>query len=162
MIAKIIKGISFSGVLTYILGKREGQAYILHAEGIRNDVSPSEIAQDFTLQASMRPNVRKPVCHTILGFSADDAARLDDATMNRLALEYLQKMGYGNTQYLIVRHLDREHPHMHICINRIDNIPDSNEKYRSTMVCKELTEANMLKWGKGKTAVKRHRLRGND
>jgi hypothetical protein len=75
-------------------------------------------------------------------------------------------MGYGDTQYLIVRHLDREHPHVHICINRIDNngktISDSNEKYHSTKVCKELTEANQLKWGEGKEAVKRNRLRDND
>ncbi len=166
MIAKIIKGTSFSGVLAYILGKQEGKARILHAEGVRQDALPHEIANDFALQASMRPTVKKPVCHTILSFSVEDAERLDDKTMNNLALQYLQKMGYGDTQYLIVRHLDREHPHLHICINRIDNngksISDSNEKYRSTKVCKELTETNQLKWGEGKKAVKRHRLRGND
>lgn len=166
MIAKIIKGTSFSGVLAYILGKQEGKARVLYAEGVRRDVSPHEIANDFALQASMRPNVKKPVCHTILSFSAEDAERLNDQTMNNLALQYLQKMGYGDTQYLIVRHLDREHPHVHICINRIDNngktVSDSNEKYRSTKVCKEITEANQLKWGEGKEAVKRNRLRGND
>ncbi|WP_455082486.1 relaxase/mobilization nuclease domain-containing protein [Porphyromonas endodontalis] len=166
MIAKIIKGTSFSGVLAYLLGKQEGKARVLYAEGVRRDASSHEIANDFALQASMRPNVKKPVCHTILSFSAEDAERLDDKTMNNLALQYLQKMGYGDTQYLIVRHLDREHPHVHICINRIDNngktISDSNEKYRSTKVCKEITEANQLKWGEGKEAVKRDRLRGND
>ena len=166
MIAKIIKGTSFSGVLAYILGKQEGKARVLYAEGVRRDASSHEIANDFALQASMRPNVKKPVCHTILSFSAEDAGRLDDQTMNNLALQYLQKMGYGDTQYLIVRHLDREHPHVHICINRIDNngktVSDSNEKYRSTKVCKEITKANQLKWGEGKEAVKRNRLRGND
>ena len=166
MIAKIIKGTSFSGVLAYILGKQEGKARVLYAEGVRRDVLPHEIANDFALQASMHPNVKKPVCHTILSFSAEDAERLNDQTMNNLALQYLLKMGYGDTQYLIVRHLDREHPHVHICINRIDNrgktISDSNEKYHSTKVCKELTEANQLKWGEGKEAVKRNRLRGND
>ena len=166
MIAKIIKGTSFSGVLAYILGKQEGKARVLYAEGVRRDVLPHEIASDFALQASMRPNVKKPVCHTILSFSAEDAGRLNDQTINNLALQYLDKMGYGDTQYLIVRHLDREHPHVHICINRIDNngktISDSNEKYHSTKVCKELTEANQLKWGEGKEAVKRNRLRGND
>ena len=166
MIAKIIKGTSFSGVLAYILGKQEGKARVLYAEGVRRDALSNEIANDFALQASMRPNVKKPVCHTILSFSAEDAERLDDKTVNNLALRYLQEMGYADTQYLIVRHLDREHPHVHICINRIDNngktISDSNEKYRSTKVCKELTEANLLKWGEGKKAVKRHRLRGND
>ena len=166
MIAKIIKGASFSGMIAYMLGKREGMARILDGEGVRVDATSNEIAVDFNLQASMRPNIKKPVCHAILSFSAEDAERLDDPTMNKLALQYLQTMGYGDTQYLIVRHLDREHPHVHICINRIDNngrtISDSNEKYRSTKVCKEITEANQLKWGEGKEAVKRHRLRGKD
>lgn len=166
MIAKIIKGTSFSGMIAYMLGKREGMARILDGEGVRVDATSNEIAVDFNLQASMRPNIKKPVCHIILSFSAEDAERLDDPTMNKLALQYLQTMGYGDTQYLIVRHLDREHPHVHICINRIDNngrtISDSNEKYRSTKVCKEITEANLLKWGEGKEAVKRHRLRGKD
>jgi len=166
MIAKIIKGTSFSGMIAYMLGKREGMARILDGEGVRVDATSNEIAVDFNLQSSMRPNIKKPVCHTILSFSAEDAERLDDPTMNKLALQYLQIMGYGDTQYLIVRHLDREHPHVHICINRIDNngrtISDSNEKYRSTKVCKEITEANQLKWGEGKEAVKRHRLRGKD
>ncbi len=114
----------------------------------------------------MRPNVKKPVCHTILSFSAEDTERLSDKVMTDLAKEYLHRMGYADTQYLIVRHLDREHPHLHICINRVNNegktISDSNEKYRSTKICKELTEANLLKWGEGKEAVKRNRLRGND
>lgn len=166
MIAKIIKGTSFSGVLAYILGKQEGKVRILCAEGVRANAQTSDIAKDFALQASMRPNVKKPVCHTILSFSAEDTERLSDKIMTDLAKEYLQRMGYADTQYLIVRHLDREHPHLHICINRVNNegktISDSNEKYRSTKVCKELTEANLLKWGKGKEAVKRNRLRGND
>lgn len=110
MIVKIIKGTSFSRVLAYILGKQEGKVRILYAEGVRRDVSLHDIANDFALQASMRPNVKKPVCHIILSFSAEDAERLHDKTMNNLALQYLQKMGYGDTQYLIVRHLDREHP----------------------------------------------------
>jgi mobilization protein len=153
-------------VLAYILGKPEGKARVLYAEGVRRNVSPNEIANDFALQASMRPNVKKPICHTILSFSTEDTKRLNNLTMNNLALQYLQKMGYEDTQYLIVRYLDGEHPHVHICINRIDNnkktISNSNEKHRSTKVCKELTEANQLKWGEGKETVKRNRLRGND
>lgn len=61
---------------------------------------------------------------------------------------------------------DRTHPHLHICINRIGNdgktISDRNEKYRSTKVCRELTERYGLTIGKGKKAVNRHRLRGED
>ena len=114
----------------------------------------------------MRPNVQKPVCHTILSFSASDAERLTDDVMVKIANEYLEKMGYGNTQSLIVRHSDRQHPHLHICINRIGNdgktISDRNEKYRSTKICRELTERYGLTIGEGKQEVNRLRLRGED
>ena len=165
MIAKIIKGTNFSGVVNYMLSKREGQVKVLQANGVRSSL-PNDIAHDFNLQASMRPNVQKPVCHTILSFSAHDSERLTDATMVKIANEYLHKMGYGDTQSLIVRHSDRQHPHLHICINRIGNdgktISDRNEKYRSTKICRELTERYGLTLGEGKKAVNRHRLRGED
>ena len=165
MIAKIIKGTNFSGVVNYMLSKREGKVKVLQAIGVHCSL-PNDIAHDFNLQASMRPNVHKPVCHTILSFSAHDSERLTEATMVKIANEYLHEMGYGDTQSLIVRHSDRQHPHLHICINRIGNdgktISDCNEKYRSTKICRELTERYGLTLGEGKKAVNRHRLRGED
>ena len=165
MIAKIIKGTNFSGVVSYMLSKREGKVKVLQANGVRSSF-PNDIAHDFNLQASMRPSVQKPVCHTILSFSAYDSERLTDATMVKIANEYLHEMGYGDTQSLIVRHSDRQHPHLHICINRIGNdgktISDRNEKYRSTKICRDLTERYGLTFGEGKKAVNRHRLRGED
>ena len=165
MIAKIIKGTNFSGVVSYMLSKREDKVKVLQANGVRSSF-PYDIAYDFNLQASMRPSVQKPVCHTILSFSTHDSERLTDATMAKIANEYLHKMGYGDTQSLIVRHSDRQHPHLHICINRIGNngktISDHNEKYRSTKICRELTERYGLTIGEGKQEVNRSRLRGED
>jgi len=165
MIAKIIKGTNFSGVVSYMLSKQEGKAKVLASNNI-GFIDQNLCADEFTLQASMRPNVQKPVCHTILSFSANDADQLTDDVMIMIANEYLEKMGYADTQSLIVRHSDREHPHLHICINRIGNdgkiISECNEKYRSTKICREVTERYGLTIGEGKKAVNRHRLRGED
>ena len=165
MIAKIIKGADFGGVINYMLSKQEGKAMVLASNNI-GFTDQNLCVHEFVLQASMRPNMQKPVCHTILSFSANDADQLTDDVMIKIANEYLEKMGYGDTQSLIVRHSDRQHPHLHICINRIGNdgktISDRNEKYRSTKICRELTERYGLTLGKGKKAVNRHRLRGED
>lgn len=165
MIAKIIKGADFGGVINYMLSKQEGKAMVLASKNI-GFTDQNLCVHEFVLQASMRPNVQKPVCHTILSFSANDADQLTDDVMIKIANEYLEKMGYGDTQSLIVRHSDRQHPHLHICINRIGNdgktISDRNEKYRSTKICRELTERYGLTLGEGKKAVNRHRLRGED
>ena len=165
MIAKIIKGADFGGVINYMLSKQEGKAMVLASNNI-GFTDQNLCVHEFTLQASMRPNVQKPVCHTILSFSANDADQLTDDVMVKIANEYLERMGYGNTQSLIIRHSDRLHPHLHICINRIGNdgktISDRNEKYRSTRICRELTKRYGLTLGEGKKAVNRHRLRGED
>ena len=165
MIAKIIQGTDFNGVIIYMLKKLDDKAKVLAATGVRIALA-NNIAHDFNLQASMRPNVQKAVCHTILSFSANDAERLTDAMMVKIANEYLEKMGYADTQSLIVRHSDRQHPHLHICINRIGNdgktITDRNEKYRSTKICRELTERYGLTIGEGKQKVNRPRLRRED
>ena len=53
-------------------------------------------------------------------------------------------MRIRNTQYIIARHHDTEHPHCHIVFNRIDNdgnlISDSNERIRNAKVCRALTK----------------------
>ncbi|KAA6325537.1 hypothetical protein EZS27_025264 [termite gut metagenome] len=69
----------------------------------------------------MNPKIAKPVAHISLDFSMQDKKRLTDKAMVGIALEYMQKMGYENTQYIIVRHHDTDHPHIHLVINRIDN-----------------------------------------
>ena len=75
-------------------------------------------------------------------------------------------MGYTNTQVLIVRHTDREHPHIHLVLNRINcdgkTISDKNERLRSTKICKELTLKHALYMANGKENVKRDRLREPD
>lgn len=164
MTAKIIKGTNFSGAIGYMLSKKE-KAEILKAEGIRTE--PKELtAKCFELQASMHPSVKKPVWHISLNFPIQDKNKLTNEKMVEIAEAYLQKMNIRNTQYLIVRHHDREHPHIHICINRIDNdgklISDKNEKFRSTKICRELTEKHGLFFATGKENVNRERLIGYD
>ena len=164
MTAKIVKGTNFSGAIGYMLSKKE-KAEILKSEGVR--IEPKELtAKSFELQASMKPNVKKPVWHISLNFSQHDTDKLTNEKMVEIAQEYLQKMNIRNTQYLIVRHHDRLHPHIHLCINRIDNdgklISDKNEKFRSTAVCKELTQKNGLYFATGKENVCRERLIGYD
>ena len=56
MIAKIIKGTNFSGVVSYMLSKREDKVKVLQANGVRSSL-PNDIAHDFNLQASMHPSV---------------------------------------------------------------------------------------------------------
>ena len=118
MIGKIRKGSGFKGCVNYVLGKE--QAALLHAEGILAE-SNRDIIRSFILQAGMNPDLKKPVGHIALSYSPVDAPKLTDGKMIQLAQEYMREMKITDTQYIIVRHQDREHPHVHIVFNRIDN-----------------------------------------
>lgn len=164
MIAKIVKGSSFSGVVNYILDK-EKDAEILVSDGLFSE-NKDTIVMSFEAQSGMNPRVTKPVGHIALAFSREDEHRFTDRTMAGIALEYLERMGIKDTQVLVVRHFDKEHPHVHIAFNRIANdgrtISDRNERIRSTRICKELTRKYGLYVSEGKEKVKLHRLKEPD
>lgn len=162
MMAKIVQGRGFKGVLNYVLDKHKAE--VLWAVGLRLS-DRNSVVQSFITQSSLNP-IAKPVAHISLDFSAQDREKLTNQKMVEIADEYLQKMGYGNTQVLMVRHNDTDHPHLHMVLNRIDNdgkrISDKNERIRSTKVCKELTVKYGLYFAKGKENVKEYRLREPD
>lgn len=164
MIAKIVKGSSFKGVVNYILDK-EKDAKILVCYGLFAE-DKDTIAMSFEAQSKMNPKVTKPVGHISLAFHKEDEHRLTDRAMAGIALEYLKEMGITDTQVLIVRHFDKEHPHVHIAFNRIANngrtISDRNEWIRSARICKELTKKYNLYFASGKERVKQHRLKEPD
>ena len=164
MIAKISKGGSFGGAVDYVLDKGK-DAELLAGLGVRMKDRDS-IVRSFRMQAALNPHLSKPVGHIVLAFSAQDAARLDNRRMVGIAAEYLSGMGIRNTQFIIARHRDREHPHLHILFNRVDNdgrtVSDRNDRYRSERLCKELTVRHGLYFASGKENVKEHRLREPD
>jgi hypothetical protein len=164
MVAKIVKGKGFKGVVNYVLDKTK-QTELLAAEGVRYK-SRESIIRSLVAQASLNPKVSESVGHISLDFSAQDKAKLTNAKMKQIAREYMDKMGIVNTQYIIGRHHDKEHPHIHIVFNRIDNdgktITDKNDRYRSEKICKELTEKHGLYFAQGKENVKVHRLKEPD
>ena len=164
MIAKIMKSSDFKGVVYYIFNDEKG-TQIIDADGLfleNNDT----IAQGFIGQAQMNPRVTKAVGHIALSFSKEDAPRLDNAVMAQIAREYMERMSIKDTQYIIGRHFDKEHPHVHIAFNRIDNngktISDRNDRFRSERICKELTKKYGLHFAGGKEQVKLDRLREPD
>ena len=164
MMAKIVKGTTFGGVVKYILDPAK-QTNLLDSDGVRLK-SLDSIVQSFEAQRELNPRVSKPVGHISLDFSAQDRAKLTDEVMTQIAHDYMNRMGIVSTQYIIGRHHDKEHPHLHIAFNRVDNngrtISDQNDRFRSEKICKELTAKYKLYFASGKEQVKQHRLKEPD
>lgn len=164
MIGKITKGSEFAGCVAYVL--REDKARLLASEGVSG--TPEEMAEQFELQTLLNDKVKNTVGHISLSFSPEDGDRLrsDDRLMVKIAYEYMEQMGIRETQFIIARHTDRNHPHCHIVFNRVDNngktISDKNDRYRNEKVCKALTEKYGLYMADGKEHVNTERLRPHD
>ena len=164
MMAKIVYGSNFKGVVDYILDKDKGVQKLI-SDGLFME-NKDTIAMSFNIQSQMNGKVAKPVGHIALSFSREDEPRLTNHVMAGIALEYMERMGIRDTQFFIARHFDKEHPHVHIAFNRIGNdgrtISDRNERLRSTRICKELTLKYGLHMAGGKENVKRNRLKEPD
>ena len=164
MIGKQTKGTSFGGCVSYVL--KEEKSKLLEAVGVEG--TPEQMAEQFELQSLLNDKVKNIVGHTSLNFSPEDSERLkyDDELMLQIAHDYMKLMGIENTQYIIARHIDREHPHCHIVFNRVDNdgktISDKNDFRRNEKVCKMLTAKYRLHFANGKDHIKEERLRPYD
>ncbi|GAC1314924.1 MAG: relaxase/mobilization nuclease domain-containing protein [Mucilaginibacter sp.] len=163
MMGKPITGRSFGGCIRYVVEKQ--QAKILTAEGVRMQ-NASTLAHDFNLQRKMRPELGKAVGHLVLSWSKEDLAKLSDDIMVERAKEYMGKVGIRDTQYVIVRHSDRAHPHLHLIYNRVDNngktINDKNNFAKNVKACKEITLKYGYHLGEGKEQVNRQALKGKE
>src|SRR5690606_30229354 len=61
---------------------------------------------------ALRPR-KKPAIHISLSFSPSE--NLESKKMVEIAAAYMRGIGFGEQPYLIYRHFDTAHPHMHIC-----------------------------------------------
>ncbi len=165
MIGGITKGSCFSGCVEYALALKEKnkEARLLYSEGLLTD-TPKDIIDGFECQRHLNNRVQHWCGHISLSYSPKDAERMSDEFMVKLALEYMEKMGIKNTQFIISRHLDKEHPHCHIVYNRVDNdgkcVSDSFEYYRNNEICDEMKKKYGLTYGLNKDQVKTERLKG--
>ena len=163
MIGKVIIGRSFAGVVNYNLQKTD--AYVLYTRGLRTD-NLQNIINDFNLQRKINKELGKAVSHIALSWSVHDKDKLTTDIMIERAQEYMKLMDIKNTQYIIVQHNDKPHPHVHIIYNRVsDNgktISDRFQKQRNSKVAKDITLKYGYYFAENKEQVHREQLKGAD
>lgn len=152
MVAKISLGKSLYGVIAYNgekINKEKGR--VLDTNKIFNDgsgtVNIGRAYEDFRRWMPAHTKTERPVMHISLNPHPDD--RLSDADFTRLAHEYMERMGFGEMPYLIVKHEDIDRHHIHIVALRVGNngrcISDKNNFYRSKDITRELEKEFGLK-----------------
>ena len=161
----------------------EGVDVILGLDG-RLHGDPDRIAQSFRIQADMNPRVQQCVKHMYLSYLPDDIVAMVNNVVSEKDAVYtiqdaidkfgqekvnsivneamvndwqivLSKLGYDNSQYLIVRHSEKNNPHSHCILNMVDNngnrLKDHKDIKRGVEICRNLTIRKGYCWGDHKS-----------
>ncbi|MEI3799608.1 MULTISPECIES: relaxase/mobilization nuclease domain-containing protein [unclassified Chitinophaga] len=139
MTADQVKGKGFRGALRYNLEKVEkGVAEFLDSNFA--ELSEKNIMKEVAIIKSLRPNLQKYFYHTSLNFPPEED--MSNEKMLTIAKDYLEQNGFTEHQFIIFRHRDADHPHLHILVNRIGFdgkvLSDSRDYARSEKVIREL------------------------
>lgn len=102
--------------------------------------NPRQLAAEFGSIRKLKPSLSRAVAHVSL--SASPGETLSDEQWISIANRYLDRMGFDDNQFIAVRHIDTDHEHIHIIVNRIKNngdvVSDSNDFKRQEAVMREI------------------------
>ncbi|GAA4418745.1 conjugal transfer protein MobB [Nibrella viscosa] len=145
MVVRVTTGKSVAGAVLY----NERKVQKGSAERIQISNYPDEEAAQQYLKhrieiletyARFNERISKPGSHFSLSFHPSET--IPDAQLRTLASEFLQEIQYGKQPYLVYRHDDTNHPHIHIVTVSVDingnKISDSFLKQRINSTRQEL------------------------
>jgi len=140
MIGKTSIGKSFGGLINYLLDEKK-EAEILAVDGVCNHDKDMAI-EDFNSMRKQLSTLGNAVWHSSISFAEED--NLSNQEMREIADEFMQEMGLQNTQYMLVKHNDAAHKHLHIVANRVNYegkaISDSHSKRKTVDRCEKIAK----------------------
>lgn len=121
MVAKIKSGKSLIGALNYNENKvKQGKATLIAAVKYfkdKEDLSFYDKLLRLTDLAAMNQRAKTNTVHISLNFP--NGENLADEKLNEIAKDYLAGIGFQTQPYLVYRHEDAGHPHIHIVTTNI-------------------------------------------
>jgi hypothetical protein len=121
MVAKIMIGTSIRGILHYNENKvTEGEAKLILASGFATEaehMSFNNKLMRFEHLTELKPSIKTNALHITLNFDASE--QIDNVKMQQIALAYLERIGFGEQPFLVYRHNDVAHQHLHIATTSI-------------------------------------------
>lgn len=116
MVAKITTPKNIEAALNYNEKKvQKGNAVCLHAANYLKDAKEMNFYQKlsgFERLNSLNERATTKTLHVSLNF--DPSEKLPESKLLQIASEYMEKIGFGNQPYLVYKHEDAGHPHIHI------------------------------------------------
>ena len=122
MVARINTSKSISKALNYNEQKVQlGKAELLIASGFIKDSDQLNFYDKIThFERHISLNERATTNTLHLSLNFDPADKLTNEKMKEIAETYMEKIGFGNQPFLVYRHQDAGHPHLHIVSTNIE------------------------------------------
>ncbi|WP_316753322.1 relaxase/mobilization nuclease domain-containing protein [Pedobacter gandavensis] len=121
MVAKIVIGKSIRGILHYNENKvSEGEAKLILASGFAGEIEKMSFdnkLKRFQHLTELKPSVKTNALHISLNF--DSSENIGSAKMQMIAIAYMERIGFGDQPYIVYRHNDAGHQHLHIATTSI-------------------------------------------
>ncbi|OCX52794.1 relaxase [Mucilaginibacter sp. PPCGB 2223] len=116
MVARFVNGKSIKGVVYYNENKvSAGDAHLLLASGFAGDAvhfTLQQKLQRFEHLTALNTHVKTNAVHISLNFDAQD--NLTNEQLQQISIAYMEHIGFGDQPYLVYRHKDAAHTHVHI------------------------------------------------
>jgi hypothetical protein len=145
MIADIHIGNNLYGTLTYNQGKIDrGKGQVLEANRVfvpaDGQFSVAECVRDFELSMPQQITTTRGIVHISLNPHPED--KLTDEQLSDIGREYIERMGFGDQPYMMFKHEDIDHEHIHIVTTRVKGdgtlISDKNNFDKSRRITDDM------------------------
>lgn len=137
MIASIHTGGGFRGALEYNFDKSKDAEIV---GGNMAGSNPRELSREFGETRHLREDIEKPVYHVSLSLKPGETLRNDQ--WREATEQYMKGMGFEKSQYIALKHNDKDHEHVHIVASKIGyegKLVDTSKDYsRSQVQVREL------------------------
>lgn len=116
----------------------EGQAALIMASGFGGEIDRMSFHQKlnrFAHLQELKPDVKTNALHISLNFHSSE--NLKDERLQEIAAQYMERIGFGDQPFLVYRHDDAAHLHLHVVST---NITAQGERIDLHDIGKKLSE----------------------
>ncbi|RAJ31726.1 relaxase/mobilization nuclease domain-containing protein [Pedobacter cryoconitis] len=121
MVARIKIGTNIRGILHYNENKvAEGEAKLILSSGFAGEIEQMTFMNKlkrFEHLNELKPTVKTNALHISLNFHSSE--QISSSKMQEIAIAYMEKIGFGDQPFLVYRHNDAGHQHLHIATTSI-------------------------------------------
>ena len=121
MVARITTGKSIRAMVCYNENKvSSGEANLILASGFAGEIETMKLESKlkrFQYLNDLKPNVKTNAVHITLNFHSSE--KISNEKLQQIAISYMEQIGFGEQPFLVYRHHDAAHTHLHIVSNNI-------------------------------------------